>query len=72
VHIARAPVRCVPSSGLLRRVLALLRTAATPVSVTGNAALADVEPGQLDRCLEGLLDDGLVRLASSERGTYEL
>jgi A/G-specific adenine glycosylase len=54
------------------RVLALLRTAATPVSVTGNAALADVEPGQLDRCLEGLLADGLVRLASSERGTYEL
>jgi A/G-specific adenine glycosylase len=54
------------------RVLALLRTAPTPVSVTGSAALADVDPGQLDRCLEGLLGDGLVRLVSSERGTYDL
>ena len=54
------------------RVLELLRTAATPVSVTGSAALADIEPGQLDRCLEGLVGDGLIRLASSERGTYEL
>jgi A/G-specific adenine glycosylase len=53
-------------------VLAILRSAATPVTVTGSAALADVEPGQLDRCLEGLADDGLIRLVSSERGTYEL
>ena len=54
------------------RVLALLRAAATPVTVTGSVALEDIEPGQLDRCLEGLVGDGLIRLASSERGTYEL
>ncbi|WP_082100639.1 A/G-specific adenine glycosylase [Demequina maris] len=41
------------------RIMALLRAASSPLNVTGHAALADVEPGQLDRCLEGLLADGL-------------
>jgi len=54
------------------RILTLLRGSSAPVTVTGSAQLVDVEPGQLDRCLEGLLGDGLVRRASSERGTYEL
>lgn len=42
------------------RVMALLRAASSPVNVSGHAALADVEPGQLDRCLDGLVEDGLV------------
>ena len=54
------------------RVLALLRAASAPLNIAGSAALEDVEPGQLDRCLEGLVGDGLVRFASRERGTYEL
>jgi len=54
------------------RVLALLRAASAPLNVAGSAALEDVEPGQLDRCLEGLVGDGLVRLTSVERGTYDL
>ncbi|MDN4480669.1 A/G-specific adenine glycosylase [Demequina muriae] len=54
------------------RVLALLRDASGPVTVTGHASLEDVEPGQLDRCLESLVADGLARLVSDERGTYAL
>jgi A/G-specific adenine glycosylase len=54
------------------RILAVLRAATSPVNVAGSATLEDVEPGQLDRCLEGLVDDGLIRFASPERGTYEL
>ncbi len=54
------------------RILAVLRGAGAPVSVTGSAALADIEPGQLDRCLEGLLDDSLIVRASRQRGTYGL
>ena len=54
------------------RILALLRAAPSPINVGGSAALADVEPGQLDRCIEGLVDDGLIRVASTVRGTYEL
>lgn len=54
------------------RILALLRAASSPVNVSGSAALEDVEPGQLDRCVEGLLGDGLIRLASHERGTFVL
>jgi A/G-specific adenine glycosylase len=50
----------------------VLRAATSPVNVAGSATLEDVEPGQLDRCLEGLVDDGLIRFASPERGTYEL
>jgi len=41
------------------RIMALLRAASSPVNVTGHASLEDVEPGQLDRCLAGLLADGL-------------
>jgi A/G-specific adenine glycosylase len=54
------------------RVMALLREALAPVNVSGHETLANVEPGQLDRCLESLVADGLVRLVSAERGTYTL
>jgi A/G-specific adenine glycosylase len=74
---AEAPNRIAPawkgSDRQVRgRILALLRAASAPVNVTGSSSLRDVEPGQLDRCLEGLVADGLARLASAERGTYEL
>ena len=42
------------------RILAVLRAASAPVVVAGRAALEDIEPGQLDRCLESLVADGLV------------
>ncbi|WP_062131011.1 A/G-specific adenine glycosylase [Demequina aestuarii] len=54
------------------RVLALLRAAQGPVTVTGHASLEDVAPGQLDRCLESLVVDGLVTLVSEDRGAYAL
>lgn len=54
------------------RVLAILRLSDAPVTITGRADLDDVEPGQLDRCLESLVADGLVRLADEERGAYSL
>lgn len=54
------------------RILALLRDADGPLLVEGRAALADVEPGQVDRCLESLLVDGLVALADADRGLVEL
>ncbi len=54
------------------RVMALLRTADAPVAVTGHVELADVEPGQLDRCLESLVEDGLARLVDDARGRYSL
>lgn len=54
------------------RVMALLRAASSPVNVTGHAALSDVEPGQLDRCLAGLVEDGLAQLVDEARGTYAL
>lgn len=54
------------------RVMALLRSANAPVNITGRAELADVEPGQLDRCLESLVEDGLARLVEAEKGTYSL
>jgi hypothetical protein len=52
--------------------MALLRETRAPVNVSGHASLATVESGQLDRCLESLVADGLVRLVSAERGTYTL
>ncbi|MDN4477971.1 A/G-specific adenine glycosylase [Demequina sp. SYSU T00039] len=71
-----APRRTQPWHGTDRqvrgRVMALLRAASSPVNVTGHATLEDVEPGQLDRCLEGLLADGLIRLDDADRGTYTL
>lgn len=54
------------------RILALLRKAERPVMVEGRADLADVEPGQVDRCLESLLLDGLVALVDADRGLCEL
>lgn len=54
------------------RIMAVLRAASAPVNVTGRADLEDVEPGQLDRCLESLVADGLVTRVDVERGTYAL
>ncbi|NTV40475.1 MAG: hypothetical protein HGA51_11060 [Demequinaceae bacterium] len=54
------------------RILALLREVQGPLVVEGRASLADVEPGQVDRCLESLLLDGLVALADADRGLYAL
>jgi A/G-specific adenine glycosylase len=42
------------------------------VNAAGSAVLEDVEAGQLDRCIEGLVSDGLIRFASAERGTFRL
>jgi len=71
-----APRRTQPWHGTDRqvrgRILALLRLADGPLMVEGRAALADVGPGQVDRCLESLLADGLVALADAERGLVEL
>lgn len=53
------------------RIMALLRAADAPVTVTGHVALSDVEPGQLDRCLESLVKDGLAQLDHT-RGSYSL
>lgn len=54
------------------RVMALLRAATGPLTVSGRVELEDVEPGQLDRCLESLVADGLVELVDVERGSYAL
>ncbi len=54
------------------RIMALLRESSAPVNLGGHAALDDIEPGQLDRCVESLVADDLVRVVSSERGTYQL
>ena len=71
-----APRRAQPWQGTDRqvrgRIMAVLRAASSPVNITGHATLEDVEPGQLDRCLEGLVADGLVRVADQARGTHEL
>jgi A/G-specific adenine glycosylase len=40
--------------------------------VDGRASLADVEPGQLDRCLASLVADGLVEHVDERRGLYGL
>lgn len=53
-------------------VMALLRAASSPVNVSGHAAVADIEPGQLDRCLESLLTDELITMVDPDRGTYRL
>jgi A/G-specific adenine glycosylase len=54
------------------KVLAILRPASAPTNVTGHASVADVDPGQLDRCLESLVADGLISIADASRGTYTL
>lgn len=54
------------------RVLAVLREASAPVNVTGLAALEDVEPGQLDRCIGSLVEDRLIALVDKSKGAYAL
>lgn len=62
--LAEAPRRTQAWHGTDRqvrgRIMALLREASGPIVVAGQAALADVEPGQVDRCVESLIADGLV------------
>ncbi|WP_062200245.1 adenine glycosylase [Demequina salsinemoris] len=74
--LEQAPRKVQPWHGTDRqvrgRIMALLRAAHVPVTVTGHASLEDVEPGQLDSCLESLVEDGLVRLVDEERGAYAL
>ncbi|WNM27120.1 A/G-specific adenine glycosylase [Demequina capsici] len=71
-----APRRVQPWHGTDRqvrgRIMALLRAAHAPVTVGGHASLEDIEPGQLDSCLDSLVDDGLVRPVDAQRGTYAL
>ena len=51
----------------------VLQAAALPlVAPTARAELADVEPGQLDRCLASLTADGLVAEVDGGRGLYAL
>jgi A/G-specific adenine glycosylase len=52
--------------------MAVLRAASAPVNVSGRAELEDVEPGQLDRCLESLVADGLAARVDLARGTFVL
>lgn len=54
------------------RIMAILRDSNKPVNVSGQTALSDVEPGQVDRAIDALVRDGLVRRVSSRRGTYSL
>ncbi len=54
------------------RIMAQLREASAPLNVTGRAALEDVDPGQLDRCLASLVADGLVAQVDAHRGLYSL
>ncbi|PKQ17876.1 MAG: adenine glycosylase [Actinobacteria bacterium HGW-Actinobacteria-8] len=74
--LAEAPRRTQPWHGTDRqvrgRVMALLREAHAPLNVVGRAVLEDVDPGQLDRCLDGLSSDGLIALVDAERGLYAL
>jgi A/G-specific adenine glycosylase len=52
--------------------MALLRVSVKPINVSGHSSLDDVPPGQLDRCLDALVADRLVRVVSESRGTYAL
>jgi A/G-specific adenine glycosylase len=74
--LAEAPRRTQAWHGTDRqvrgRILAILRDANAPVHVSGRAVLDDVEPGQTDRCLHGLVEDGLIALVDVERGLYLL
>ncbi len=54
------------------RILALLREAEAPLLIEGRAALADVDPGRLERCLASLVADGLVAEVDPERGLFAL
>ena len=74
--LADAPVRTQAWHGTDRqvrgRIMAILRATDGPVVVTGRADLADVEPGQLDRCLESLTADALISQVDANRGLYAL
>ncbi|MBC7298971.1 MAG: A/G-specific adenine glycosylase [Demequina sp.] len=74
--LAEAPRRTQAWHGTDRqvrgRILALLREAADPLTLAGRAALEDIDPGQLDRCLDGLVSDGLISLVDAERGSFAL
>lgn len=74
--LAEAPRRTQAWHGTDRqvrgRILAVLMAADADVTVAGRANLADVEPGQLDRCLDGLVLDGLIALVDADRGRYAL
>lgn len=54
------------------RVLAVLRDASAPMNVTGLAVMHDVTPGQLDRCIGSLMEDGLIAPVDESSGTYTL
>ena len=54
------------------RILAILREHTVPVQVSGRAELADIEPGQLDRCLLSLTTDGLAHEVEVGAGMWEL
>jgi len=74
--LAEAPRRTQAWHGTDRqvrgRIMALLREADGPLHVVGRVVLEDVDPGQLDRCLDGLVMDGLIALVDAERGLYAL
>ena len=74
--LTQAPRRTQAWTGTDRqvrgRILAVLRGASGPLNVSGREELDDVEPGQLDRCLESLVADGLVAVFAAERGAYAL
>lgn len=74
--LAEAPRRTQAWHGTDRqvrgRIMALLREADGTLNVVGRAVLEDVDPGQLDRCLDGLVIDGLIALIDAERGLYSL
>jgi len=54
------------------RILAALREAEAPLLIEGRASLADVEPGQMDRCVASLVADGLVAEVDPDRGLFTL
>lgn len=74
--LAEAPRRTQAWKGTDRqvrgRIMALLRDADAPLVLAGRAALEDVEPGQLDRCIESLVQDGLVAPVGAHGGRYSL
>ncbi len=74
--LADAPRRAQAWHGTDRqargRILALLRATEEPLNVAGRAALEDIDPGQLDRCLDGLVLDGLIASVDGDRGLYAL
>lgn len=66
-----APRRTQAWSGTDRqvrgRIMAQLRDATEPVDVAAKAALEDVDPGQLERCLAGLVADELIQMVGGDR-----